>query len=273
MNGQNTLTTTFGYDSRSQRVWMVNAKGDPTRWTFDGVGRMVQRERALTVGAPIETFLTAQVTQWTFDKNNRLLDHEDDGQNVSSWAYDALDRATGMTFPDAKSYAYLYDANSNVTQVTDPAGNVIQDTYDTLDRNTARAVTLVAGFGGTTAESRTFDALGRLVSNADDDYRVEYAFSVNGLRSLVTQETESYVGANPRPLLVTKTHDVVGNKTGRGVPVRVHRGLHLERGERPVAGDRRTESAGDLHLLGQPAQADDVRQRHDGHPDLHGIPG
>ena len=218
LNAQNTLTTTFAYDSRSQRVWAVNAMGDPTRWTFDGLGRMTQRERALTVGAQIESFLTAQVTQWTFDANDRLTAHTDDGQNASSWTYDALDRPTAMTFPDTKSYAYVYDANGNVTKVTDPAGNVIEDTFDALDRNTARAVTLVSGFGGTTAETRTYDALGRLVSTADDDTLVEFEYSVIGLRSLVAQETESFVGPSPQPMIVATTHDPVGNKTGEVYP-------------------------------------------------------
>ena len=238
---------------------MVNAKGNPTRWTYDGLGRLVKRERALTLGASIETFLTAQVTQWAFDKNNRLLDHEDDGQNVSSWTYDALDRATDMTFPDAKSYAYLYDANGNVTQVTDPAGNVIQDTFDVLDRNTARSVSLVSGFGGTTAETRTFDALGRVLTNADDDYQVAFEYSVIGLASLVAQETQSYVGGNPQAKIVTKSHDAVGNKTGEMYPSGFTVGYTWN------AVNRLTQVTDGLNTLatfsywGTPAQADDVR--------------
>ena len=39
-----------------------------------------------------------------------------------------------------------------------------------LDRNTARSITLARGFVGTTSETRTFDALGRMVTNADNDY-------------------------------------------------------------------------------------------------------
>ena len=50
-NGSNVLSTTYGYDSRGNLVWLVNAEGNPTRFTFDGVGRMTKKEVALSYGA------------------------------------------------------------------------------------------------------------------------------------------------------------------------------------------------------------------------------
>ena len=38
-----TRVTSYGHDSRGNLVWSVNAKGDPTRYTFDGVGRMTKK--------------------------------------------------------------------------------------------------------------------------------------------------------------------------------------------------------------------------------------
>ena len=46
-NGSNVYTTTYGYDSRGNLVWQVNAEGNPTRFTFDGLGRMTKKEVAL----------------------------------------------------------------------------------------------------------------------------------------------------------------------------------------------------------------------------------
>ncbi|MFM8279235.1 MAG: hypothetical protein ACKN9R_02655, partial [Candidatus Limnocylindrus sp.] len=46
-NGANTYTTTNGYDSRSNLVWQVNAEGNPTRWTYDGLSRMKVKDVAL----------------------------------------------------------------------------------------------------------------------------------------------------------------------------------------------------------------------------------
>ena len=81
----NRLTTTNAYDSRSNLVFQVNAMGNPTRWTYDGADRMTKVERALTLGSTINDFTTAQVTQWGFDKNDRMTSHKDDAPNESTW--------------------------------------------------------------------------------------------------------------------------------------------------------------------------------------------
>jgi len=218
LNGSNELDTTYGYDSRGNRVWMVNAEGDPTRWTFDGLSRMVKRERALAVGTSIEDFTDSQDTEWEFDDNSRLTGHTDDGSNETTWAHDALDRVTRMTFPDAKFATYEYDAAHNVTKTVDPAGNEIEDTFDDLNRNTGRTVTLATGFLGTTSETRAFDAVGRITSNADNDYKVEYEYAVIGLKSYVAKETQSYVGQTAYPKTVTKTFDETGNRVTEVYP-------------------------------------------------------
>jgi RHS repeat-associated protein len=196
----------------------INAEGNPTRWTFDGLGRMIKVERALALGATINDFTQAQVNQWGFDKNDRLTSHKDDGPNESTWAYDALDRATTMTYPDAKTVAYQFDKNDNVTQTTDPAGNVVADTFDVLDRDTSRAVTLVSSFLGTTSETRTFDGLGRMVTNEDNDYKLEFEYAVIGLESFVYKETQSYVGQTAYAKSVTSTYDAAGNRVSEAYP-------------------------------------------------------
>ena len=61
------LLTDLAYlNSGGNLVWLVNAEGNPTRWTFDGLSRMIEKEVALTVGSPITTFNSAIVTQWLF---------------------------------------------------------------------------------------------------------------------------------------------------------------------------------------------------------------
>ena len=217
-NSSNRLTTQYSHDSRSNLVFQVNAMGNPTRWTFDGVGRMTKVERALTLGSTINDFTTAQVTQWGFDKNDRMTSHKDDGNNQSTWAYDALDRATTMTYPDSSTVGYQYDLNGNVTQTTDPAGNVVADTFDAANRNTSRSVTLQTGFLGTAAETRTFDGAGRMLTNEDNDYKLEFAYGVIGLESYPYTETQSYVGSTAYAKTVTKTYDANGNKATEAYP-------------------------------------------------------
>jgi len=179
---------------------------------------MTKVERALTLGATINDFTAAQVTQWGFDKNDRLVSHKDDGPNESTWAYDALDRPTTMTYPDSSTVAYEYDLNGNVVETTDPSGTEVDDTFDAANRNTSRSVTLATGFLGTTSETRTFDGAGRMLTNEDNDYKLEFAYAVIGLRSYPYTETQSYVGMTAYAKTVTKTYDAAGNRATEAYP-------------------------------------------------------
>ncbi len=218
-NGSNVYTTDYLYDSRGNLLWTVNAEGNPTRFTYDGVGRMTKKEVALAVGSPITTFTSAIVTEWAFDKNNRLTSFKDDAANTSTWTYDAKDRVSTMVYPNtSQDVLYTYDANDNVIELTDPAGNFIEDTFDALNRNTARDVTLVSGFNDTTTESRTFDALNRLTENEDDDYRVTYTYGVRGLGSTVYQEAQEYSTGTAYTKTVTTKYDAAGNRTSQVYP-------------------------------------------------------
>ena len=217
-NSSNLLTTAHAYDSRGNRVFVVDAAGSPTRWTFDALSRATRRERALSLGVTIDDFVQARETTWAYDKNDRLTDHFDDSPNRTSWQYDALDRRVVMTHPDQTIVTWSYDAADNATTITDAAGNVISDTFDSLNRNTARSIALVSGFGGTTAETRSYDALGRMTIASDDDYKVTLQYADLGLRSSVYSERQEYVGATPHPKTVFKTYDAVGAKATEVYP-------------------------------------------------------
>jgi RHS repeat-associated protein len=217
-NGSNTYITTNYFDSRSNLVFQVNAEGNPTRWTYDGLGRMLTKDVALTVGSPITNFTTYSRTAWGFDHNDRLVSHKDDAANETTWGYDALDRATTMTYPDTSDVTYTYDAEDNATQTIDAIGNDIDDTYDSLGRRTARAVTRASGVLDTTTETFTYDAMDRLLTAEDDDYEVEFVYGVLGLSSNVYQEKQSYATGTAYLRTVTKKYDAVGNKTSETYP-------------------------------------------------------
>jgi YD repeat-containing protein len=217
-NGSSTLVTQYFYDSRSNLAFLINAEGNPTRWTFDGRNRMIKKETALTLGGTIDDFSTAQVTQWGFDDNDRLISHKDDGPNETTWDYDAVDRPVTMTYPDSSTVGYEYDLADNVVKVTDPSGNEVEDTFDDLNRNTSRSVSLVSGFLGTTSETRTFDAVNRMLTTADNDYKVEFGYTVIGLHSYVYAEEQSYVGMTAYAKAVTTTRDANGNPITQAYP-------------------------------------------------------
>ena len=209
-DSNNRLTTTFDHDSRSNLVWMVNAEGNPSRWTFDGLSRMTKREVALSVGDPIEDFTSAQVVEWGFDTNSRLTSHKDDHAYETTWTYDALDRPVTQTYPDSTYISLTYDANDNVTQTIDAAGNDIDDTFDSLNRRTARNITRASGFIDTTAESFEYDALNRLTEAEDNDYRVSFTYGVLGLSSTPYTEVQEYATGSAYTKTVTTTYGSTG---------------------------------------------------------------
>ena len=211
-DSNNELTITSGFDSRGNLVWQENAEGNPTRWTFDAAGRMTKKEVALSTGTTIEDFTAAVVTEWGFDKNDRLDSHKDDAGNETTWDHDALDRVTKMTYPDNKTVQYEFDDADNVTKTTDAAGNVIDDTFNAGNQRTSRTVTKATGFIDTTSESWTYDGLGRMTKAQDNDYKVEFTYAVQGFQSMVYEEKQSIIGGSALTKTVTKTYDIMGRK-------------------------------------------------------------
>ncbi len=217
-NSANTLATTFAYDSLGNQVFVVDARGNPTRFSFDAARRMVKRERALATGATLDDIVAAEVTEWGYDANDRVSSHKDDQSNTTQYAYDALDRVASVIDPNSAMTSFVYDADDNITKRTDPAGNVIDNAYDAMSQNTSRTVTLAAGFGGTTSETRTWDALGRMVSVQNNTYRNEFEYTDLGLDSLIHSHAQSFVGPSPATKTVKYTYDSNGNKATEAYP-------------------------------------------------------
>jgi hypothetical protein len=95
---------------------------------------------------------------------------------------------------------------------------VISDTFDALNRNTARSISLATGFIDTTSESRTFDALDRILTNDDNDYKLTYTYGVRGLSSTVYEEKQEYATGTAYQKVVTTKYDAVGNRTYEAYP-------------------------------------------------------
>ncbi len=130
-----------------------------------------------------------------------------------------------MVYPDLNQVTYAMDANGNVTQVVDAAGNTVADVYDANNRRTTRTVTRGTGFLGTTSETLTYDALGRMTKAEDNDTKVEFTYGAIGFSSQVYEDKQSYVGSTAYTKTVKKTYDAVGNVIGELYPS----GLDLDR--------------------------------------------
>ena len=184
LNASNILTTTFEYDSRSNLTFRTDAEGHPVRWTYDLASRLTTYERALQVGASIDTFVSAIEETFAYDASDRLVTVTDDNFNSTGYTYDALGRRTRTTYADARYVQYVYDENSNLEEWTDQNGTVVENSFDALDRLTLRAVTKGTGVLGSTYESFTYDALSRMLTAKNDAYQVVMAYdSVGNLLS------------------------------------------------------------------------------------------
>ena len=120
LNSQNVLTTQYAYDSRNNLVFRVDAEGAPARWTYDLASRLTKYERALQVGAQIETFLQSIDEVFQYDEDDRLTAVTDDNFSSTLYAYDALSRRTRTTYADSKYVDYTWDANANLSRVERP---------------------------------------------------------------------------------------------------------------------------------------------------------
>ncbi|CAG0969481.1 partial Protein RhsD, partial [Anaerolineae bacterium] len=107
--GQYNLTTLNEYNLLGQRVAMTDALSQPTRYTYDVMGRVVQTENAL--GGTTETGYDSlgrrsvvtdalqHTTIYTYDAIGRLSQTQDAGGNVTTYGYDVLGRTIVVTDP------------------------------------------------------------------------------------------------------------------------------------------------------------------------------
>lgn len=110
-----------------------------------------------------------------------------------------------MNTEDPKSLAEVLEPQIRHLAVT--------DTFDVLNRNTTRGISLATGFGGSTAETREYDALNRVTRNENDGFRVDFAHGVLGLSSYPSQETQSYATGSALAKMVSTSRDAVGLKS------------------------------------------------------------
>ncbi len=121
----------------------------------------------------------SQVRQsFTYDNLHRVNTVTDAKGNVSTYAYDALDRVTRVDFAPGGSYMVnVYDNAGRLTSVEDHSGPGPADpftttsyTYDALNRQKTKTA------AGVTFTS-TYDAAGNLKSLADQNGTVTYDYS------------------------------------------------------------------------------------------------
>lgn len=115
-----TASLTYYDDGRLQT--QTDRKGDTTSYTYTPSGK-----------PDTVSYQDGAMVSYTYDQSDNLVQMQD-SLGVSAYAYDALNRLTGVTDPNGFSMAYRYDAAGNVTQLTYPGGKTVSCTYDELNR-------------------------------------------------------------------------------------------------------------------------------------------
>jgi RHS repeat-associated protein len=174
-------SVSYAYFADGTLHTMTDQIGDTTTWTIDGQSRPTSKTypETLTVGYTYET------------TTSRLKVFTDEYSNTKTYAYDEANEPTGITYTagDTPNVTYSYDTyfprrtgmsdgngSSTFTYVaigTNGALNLLKEdgpfthddvtyAYDVDGRENSRTV------GETTAETRTFDAIGRVATHTTD---------------------------------------------------------------------------------------------------------
>lgn len=196
--------------------------GETTRYTYDGAGHRLSRERP-NGAASTWTYVydaagnlatvtdpDGHSTAFDHDANNNRTRVVDANDHATAFAYDERNRLDGKTYPDATAWAWRYDGDNNRIRSQAPNGRVTETTYDALNRPTrttyrdapagevqstaytydgnssVRAITETSSTG-TRTETRDYDDFHRLTEVTDGDGRhLSYAYDDAGNRTRMT---------------------------------------------------------------------------------------
>jgi RHS repeat-associated protein len=253
LNANTTQTTSYTYNSFGEVLTMTDPLGNVTTNTYDPNGNLLTvttpqpngntaasvtqfqyapngeltqitdprsnvTKLTYTPAGLIASITDAQqnTTSYQYDaRGNRtaVIDPINGAAHPTSFAYDIMNRLTGITYPDGSTAGFTYDVRGRrtsatdqnnrttyytyddadrLTAVTDPANNITQYAYDTEDNllaitdannNTtqfaynARGWVTQTTFPSSLAESYTYDAVGNLLSKTDrKNQTIQYVY-------------------------------------------------------------------------------------------------
>jgi RHS repeat-associated protein len=173
-------TTQYIYDAAGQLIQITYPNGITSPRTYDDLGRLT----AITYTHPISG--TLAFFRYTLDTVGNRVAAEESGGNLT-YAYDNLDRLTGVTYPDGEGVTYTYDPAGNRTAMTSTVSGAIAYTYDAANR--------LLTVGGATA---TWDANGNMLTKGSTAYTYDAANRLTQVVSGTTTVQYTYNGDGKR---------------------------------------------------------------------------
>lgn len=116
-------TTTFTYNSRGQPLTETNSKGETSAYTYDTDGYLI------AVDGPLPG--TSDGSTATYYAFGRIRTITDESGYTLTFEYDAMDRLTRITYPDATFAQYNYD-RLDLAVIRDSAGRQTSFDYDNM---------------------------------------------------------------------------------------------------------------------------------------------
>jgi RHS repeat-associated protein len=186
-------TTTFGYDGAGRLDAVTRPNEVVSAYDYDAAGRLTAVEHA--DGA---TLLSRYA--YGLDANgNRtavLITGTAVTNGTESYAFDDLDRLTGVTYPDASTVEYVYDANGNRTSAAPSGQTATSYSYDDADQLTSTSGGFVSSYSYDDAGNRAaagndtfaYDWRDRLTAATVGSTTVEYEYAGDDLRVSRTED-------------------------------------------------------------------------------------
>jgi len=137
----------YEYNALGQVTQFTNRNGQAIAYTYYPNGLIKS-----------ETLPDGSQDTFTYD-NHRNLVSMTDSTGTTTFAYDAADRLTKVTYPNGSFLTYTYNAAGQRTQMTDQTGFTVNYQYDALGR-----LSKLTDANGNLIVSYTYDAAGRLAS-------------------------------------------------------------------------------------------------------------
>lgn len=180
--------TTFSYDNAGRVTTVSNPNYTTTTFAYDSAGRVTGIIHSVTSSGAFASF------SYTLDRNGNRT-RVTDTEGITSYQYDALNRLTLATYPDATSESFTYDAMGNRTALNSTTEGSVTYSYDAADRLVQIAATTI---DGTTTTPLTWDADGNLLSQGDTTFTWDAANRLLSVSSPGQTSAYSYSGDNRR---------------------------------------------------------------------------